>query len=183
MTLNVNFDRIGDWGLITLNNPRALNALTLDMVRAIHDQVKNWETDDRVKALMLRGEGERAFCAGADIKALAAYGRDNPECAFEFFRTEYQNNVRLFQYSKPIVSMIGALVMGGGVGLSLYGSHRIVSERTVFAMPETGIGLFPDVGGSHFLSRMDDGVGLYFGLTGARGRGRLYCGRCWNRFC
>ena len=164
----VHFERRGRVGLITLNRPKALNALTLNMVRAITPELKGWAADDRVETVVIRGAGERAFCAGGDVRALYESGRSGSSYASEFWAEEYRLNTLIKEFPKPFVALVHGLVMGGGVGVSFNGSHRVVCETTAFAMPETGIGLFPDVGGTYFLPRLDGRMGLYLALTGAR---------------
>jgi enoyl-CoA hydratase len=168
-TGDVLFERAGPLGLITLNRPQALNAVTLAMIRELAATFDRWEKDKAVRAIVIRGAGERAFCAGGDVKALYV-SRGNGDRAFAatYYSEEYPQNRRVFRYSKPYLALIDGIAMGGGVGLSVHGSHRIATERTIFAMPETGIGLFPDVGGSYFLPRLPGEIGTYLGLTGAR---------------
>lgn len=162
------FEVKGTLGLITLNRPKALNALTLSMVREIHPQLKKWENDSSVKNILIKAEGEKAFCAGGDIRALHDWGKNNDEEAVGFYREEYILNQYIKRYPKPYISLVNGIVMGGGVGLSVHGSHRIAGENYSFAMPETGIGLFPDVGGSFFLPRLSFEAGTYLALTGNR---------------
>jgi enoyl-CoA hydratase len=164
----VTFERLGHAGFITLNRPEALNALTLGMVRRIHRQLAGWADDRDVAHVAIRANGSRAFCAGGDVRALYAPGLDRSPEFTAFYREEYRLNTYIKRYPKPFVALIDGLVMGGGVGVSLHGSHRIAGERMVFAMPETGIGLFPDVGATFLLSRLPGAIGLYLGLTGAR---------------
>lgn len=162
------FEQRGASGIITLNRPKALNALTLGMVRAMMLQLKAWAQDTHVQAVVIRGAGDRAFCAGGDIRALYDSGREKTDYASAFWGEEYQLNTLIKEYPKPYVALIQGVVMGGGVGVSLHGAQRVACETTTFAMPETGIGLFPDVGGTYFLSRLPGRVGLYLALTGAR---------------
>ena len=162
------FEVKGSLGLITLNRPKALNALTLSMVREIHPKLKEWENNPSVKNVLIKAEGEKAFCAGGDIRALHDWGRNNDKEATGFYREEYILNQYIKRYSKPYISLVNGIVMGGGVGLSVHGSYRIAGENYSFAMPETGIGLFPDVGGSFFLPRLDYEAGTYLALTGNR---------------
>jgi enoyl-CoA hydratase len=173
------FERRGALALITLNRPKALNALTLEMMRRLDPMLDAWEADPAVQAVVIRGKGDRAFCAGGDIRALYD-SRDSGDRAYraEFYREEYRQNRRIFRFKKPYIALVDGIVMGGGVGVSIHGSHRIATERTLFAMPETGIGLFPDVGATHFLPRMPGALGVYLGLTGARIKAAdcLYCG-------
>ena len=162
------FEENGSLGLIRLNRPKALNALTLSMVRAIHPQMVKWERSQSIKSVAIIAEGEKAFCAGGDIRALHDWGRNNDDEATGFYREEYILNRYIKRYPKPYISLVNGIVMGGGVGLSVHGSHRIAGENYSFAMPETGIGLFPDVGGTYFLSRLGYNAGAYLALTGSR---------------
>ncbi|BCW89097.1 Fatty acid oxidation complex subunit alpha [Alphaproteobacteria bacterium SO-S41] len=162
------FERRGAIGLVTLNRPKALNALTLGMVRAMTPQLKAWAEDVHVKAVVVRSTGERGFCAGGDIRALYKSGIAKDSYATEFWGEEYQLNTLIKEYPKPYVALTQGVVMGGGVGLSVHGTHRVACETTMLAMPESGIGLFPDVGGTYFLPRLAGRVGLYLALTGAR---------------
>lgn len=163
------FEAEGGVGLVTLNRPQALNALTLAMVRALDARLRAWAGDPAVRFVVIQGAGERAFCAGGDIRALYDSGKTKADTlTADFYREEYRLNRLIKRYPKPYVALIDGVVMGGGVGVSVHGSHRVATERTLFAMPETGIGLFPDVGGSYFLPRCPGRVGFYLGLTGAR---------------
>ena len=156
-------------GRVTLNRPQALNALTHDMVRALDARLDAWAGDDAIAKVVIEGAGMRAFCAGGDIRDLyAVMGRGDDSFIDTFYRDEYRLNYRIHTYPKPYVAVIDGVVMGGGVGISIHGSHRLVTERALFAMPETGIGFFPDVGAAWFLSRMPGEIGMYLGLTGAR---------------
>ncbi|MFN3958615.1 MAG: enoyl-CoA hydratase/isomerase family protein [Parvularculaceae bacterium] len=170
MSGDILFDRCGEWGVVTLNRPDALNALTWDMVKRLRAQLIEWERSAAVRAVLIKGAGEKAFCAGGDIRWLYDNARKDPAGACEFFREEYRLNALIHHYTKPYVALIDGIVMGGGVGVSVHGDFRVAGDRTLFAMPETGIGLFPDVGGGHFLPRLHDGLGLYYGLTGARAK-------------
>ncbi|HUI18685.1 MAG TPA: enoyl-CoA hydratase/isomerase family protein [Alphaproteobacteria bacterium] len=168
-TEDILFARHGSLALITLNRPKALNSLTLAMMQALDPRLDAWEADPTVAAVAIKGAGERAFCAGGDIRALYdSRASGNRAYRAEFYREEYSQNRRIFRYKKPYVALVDGIAMGGGVGLSVHGSHRVASERTLFAMPETGIGLFPDVGASYFLPRLPGALGMYLGLTGAR---------------
>jgi enoyl-CoA hydratase len=163
------FEERGAIGLVTMNRPRALNALTLDMIRLLDSRLRRWEDREGVGAVVIRGAGDKAFCAGGDI--LHIYnGRTDGHNPFgeTFFPEEYRLNRRIKRYPKPYIALIDGIVMGGGVGVSLHGSHRLVTENTVFAMPETGIGLYPDVGATYFLPRLPGRLGLFLGLTGWR---------------
>ena len=168
MTDDVLFERRGPLGLITLTRPRALNALTRDMCVAMKAQLDEWSADEAVKTVVIRGTGERAFCAGGDIRALYDAGNSDVERAISFYRDEYRLNATIKHYPKPYVALLHGVVMGGGVGVSVHGSHRVADETVVFAMPETAIGLFPDVGGSYFLPRLPGETGMYLALTGER---------------
>jgi enoyl-CoA hydratase len=165
---DVLFDRRGALGLITLDRPKALNALTRDMCLAVKAQLARWAADEAVKTAVIRGTGERAFCAGGDIRALYESGKTGTPYAPDFYRDEYRLNAAIKHFPKPYVALLGGIVMGGGVGVSVHGSHRVADETATFAMPETGIGLFPDVGGSWFLPRMPGEIGMYLALTGER---------------
>jgi len=163
------FERVGTLGRIILNRPKALNALTLDQVHALHPQLDVWANDDGVCAVIIEGAGEKAFCAGGDIRALyEACKAGQMEYVASFYRDEYRLNRKIKTYGKPYVALMDGIVMGGGVGVSVHGRYRVATERTLFAMPETGIGFFPDVGGAYFLPRCPGKIGLYLGLTGAR---------------
>jgi enoyl-CoA hydratase len=168
MTDDVLFERRGAAGIITLNRPKALNALTQDMCLRIKAQLEDWAKDTNIKTVVIRGQGERAFCAGGDIRALYESGKAGTPYALDFYRDEYRLDAAIKHFPKPYVALVHGIVMGGGVGVSVHGSYRIAAESAVFAMPETGIGLFPDVGGSYFLPRCPGQVGMYLALTGAR---------------
>ncbi|MBT8470995.1 MAG: enoyl-CoA hydratase/isomerase family protein [Marinicaulis sp.] len=170
MTNKILFERQADWGVVTINNEEALNALDWDMVKALHKQLIGWAAENAVKAVLIKSAGEKAFCAGGDIRWLYKNAKTDPAGASEFFRDEYTTNALIYHYPKPYVALIDGITMGGGVGLSVHGDFRVAGDRTLFAMPETGIGLFPDVGGGHFLPRLNDGLGLYYALTGARAK-------------
>ncbi len=159
-------ERTGALGRIRLNRPKALNSLTLAMVRDIEAALDRFEADPAVAAVLLTGEGERGLCAGGDIRMIYDGGRAGSPEPVDFWREEYRMNARLNRLAKPFVAFMDGIVMGGGVGVSVYGSHRIVTERTRLAMPETGIGFFPDVGASWFLTRQSNELGTYAALTG-----------------
>ena len=165
---DVLFEKRGRVGLITLNRPKALNALTLDMVDAMQAQLTAWRTDAAVELIVVRGAGDRAFCAGGDIRALHDSGKAGTPYVIDFYAREYVLNTHIKRYPKPYIALINGIVMGGGVGVSVHGRHRVCGEGTMFAMPETGIGLFPDVGGTFFLPRLPGELGMYLGLTGVR---------------
>ncbi|XP_026670784.1 3-hydroxyisobutyryl-CoA hydrolase, mitochondrial isoform X1 [Ceratina calcarata] len=168
---DVLFKDIGNKGVITLNRPKVLNALNLSMVEKIYPVLKKWETSK--KLVIVEGAGEKAFCAGGDVKSLvnALRESENSTLGETFFKNEYTLNHLIGTYKIPYVAAIDGITMGGGVGLSVHGKYRIATERTLFAMPETAIGLFPDVGGSYFLPRLQGKLGLYLGLTGDRLKG------------
>src|ERR1051326_5226588 len=168
MTDDVLFERRGALGLITLNRSKALNALTRDMCIAMRAKLGEWARDEAVKTVAIRGDGERAFCAGGDIRALYNAGMEKSPSAIDFYRDEYRLNAAIKHFPKPYVALLHGIVMGGGVGVSVHGSHRVGNETVSFAMPETGIGLFPDVGGSYFLPRLPGEIGMYVALTGER---------------
>ena len=149
---------------LTLNRPKALNALTHAMIKGLAELFTRWAKDKNVHAIVLSGAGGKAFCAGGDIRALHESARTNGSMHHDFFIDEYRLDYQLHRYVKPVVCLLDGIVMGGGMGISQGSGLRIVGPKTRMAMPETGIGLFPDVGGSYFLSRSP--VGLYLGLTG-----------------
>ena len=171
MTQEVLFDIVGKSGVITLNRPDALNALTLNMVRLMKPVLAEWATNDAVEHIVIEGAGEKGFCAGGDIRALHDWGKAGAPEATGFYREEYQLNRTIKTYPKPYIALIDGIVMGGGVGVSVHGAYRVATERTMFAMPETGIGLLPDVGGTYFLPRLPGQTGAWLVLTGARLRG------------
>jgi len=158
----------GSVGHILLNRPKALNSLTTEMCELLHDQLLQWQQDDNIKVVVIRGEGDRAFCAGGDIRRLYQNGKENIADSENFFRAEYRMNAAIFHFDKPYVSLLDGITMGGGAGVSMHGSHRVATERLMFAMPETGIGFFPDIGAGYFLNHCPDKLGYYLGLTGDR---------------
>jgi enoyl-CoA hydratase len=165
----IRFERHGRLGVVTLDRPRALNALTLGMIRALDPMLSQWAHDHGVEAVVIRGAGEKAFCAGGDVRAVYEAGRRGTDVlTYEFFFEEYRLNRRIHRYAKPYVALIDGIAMGGGLGLSVHGRYRVATERATAAMPETTIGLFPDVGGSWFLDRAPGRIGTYLALTGAR---------------
>ncbi|WGL16085.1 enoyl-CoA hydratase/isomerase family protein [Microbulbifer bruguierae] len=176
-------ERQGALGKLTLNLPKALNALNLDMIDQIAAQLDEWEQDDSLACIWIEGAGEKALCAGGDVVALyreSGSYRERGASQFvqDFFTREYRLDYRIHTYPKPIVVWGSGIVMGGGIGIMSGASHRIVTETTRMAMPEITIGLFPDVGGGWFLNRMPGRTGLFLGLTGAQfnGTDALYCG-------
>jgi enoyl-CoA hydratase len=163
------FDRRGAAGLITLNRPQALNAMTLSMVRALAAKLADWARDPAVTQVIVSGAGGRAFSAGGDIRALYDLGRaGRHDEALTFWREEYRLNAFIKRFPKPYVALINGIDMGGGVGVSIHGSHRVAGEKFLFAMPEVGIGFFPDVGATWFLPRMPGESGTCCALTGER---------------
>ncbi|KAK6191775.1 hypothetical protein SNE40_003375 [Patella caerulea] len=158
--------------MIILNRPQALNSLNYSMIQKIHPQIRAWEADSDVQLLIMKGSGDKAFCAGGDIVALTQTHKKDGKYGFTFFPDEYKLDYALGTYSKPYIAIIDGVTMGGGVGLSVHGQFRVATERTLFAMPETGIGLIPDVGGGYFLPRLQGKLGMYLALTGYRLKGR-----------
>jgi enoyl-CoA hydratase len=164
---HIKSEKHGALGLLTLARPQALNALTHGMVSAIAGQLTEWAADTQVKAVAIRGEGDRAFCAGGDIRAVQQSVVAGSDEGARLLRDEYRMNALIGAYPKPYVALIHGICMGGGAGVSVHGSHRLADPSLTFAMPETGIGFVPDVGSSYFLSRAPDRMGLYLGLTGS----------------
>lgn len=165
----ISFERRGAAGIVTLNRPKALNAVTHDMVRALARQLDAWRNDPAIARVVITAAGERAFSAGGDIRALYEFGRAGRQAEMlTFWRDEYPLNVAIKRYPKPYVALIDGIVMGGGVGVSIHGSHRVAGDRFQFAMPEVGIGFFPDVGATWFLPRMPGELGTWCALTGDR---------------
>ncbi len=162
------FEQRGVCGVITLNRPESLNALTLGMVRAIVPHLTAWATDERIAHILIKGAGEKGFCAGGDIRALYDWGKVGAPEMTGFYRAEYGLNRMIKRFPKPYIALMDGITMGGGVGVSVHGAYRLVTDRTLFAMPETGIGLLPDVGGTYFLPRLPGKIGTYLALTGAR---------------
>ncbi len=167
-TGDILFRRFGARAQAVLNRPKVLNAVSHDMVRRLEAQLRAWAEDDSVAAVAVVGAGERAFAAGGDIRVLHTEGLADPRRTYGFYADEYRVNALVKRFPKPYVALVDGIVMGGGVGLSVHGSLRVAGPGTLFAMPETGIGLFPDVGGSWFLPRLPGALGMYLGLTGAR---------------
>jgi enoyl-CoA hydratase len=155
-------------GRITLNRPKALHALNRAMCEAMIEALLAWRDDDAVKSVLIDHAGERGFCAGGDIRMIAESGAGDALEAKAFFKVEYRLNHLLFDYPRPVTALVDGIVMGGGVGISEPALVRIATERTTYAMPETGIGLFPDVGGGWFLPRLPGQTGIWLALTGAR---------------
>jgi enoyl-CoA hydratase len=175
------FGREGGVATVTLNRPQALNAFTLDMYRRFDPTLRGWADDPEVYAVLIRGAGGRAFCAGGDIRAIYEAGlgiSGDRALTAVFFREEYELLRHIHRFPKPYLAIIDGITMGGGAGVSINGACRVATERTLLAMPETGIGLFPDVGATRFLNLCPGHVGRYLGLTGARlgAADALYCG-------
>ncbi|XP_074255457.1 3-hydroxyisobutyryl-CoA hydrolase, mitochondrial isoform X1 [Saimiri boliviensis] len=171
-TEEVLLEKKGCAGVITLNRPKSLNALTLNMVQQIYPQLKKWEQDPETFLIIIKGAGEKAFCAGGDIRAISEAENANQKIASVFFRDEYMLNNAIASCQKPYVALLHGITMGGGVGVSVHGQFRVATEKCVFAMPETAIGLFPDVGGGYFLPRLQGKLGYFLALTGFRLKGR-----------
>jgi len=170
--------REGAAGVIRLNRPKAINAVTLEMFREIDKALDAFESDPAVAVILLEGAGDRGLCAGGDIRALYDSARAGGDLGKILWREEYILNARIAAFGKPYVALMDGIVMGGGVGLAAHASHRVVTERTRLAMPEVGIGFFPDVGGTWLLSRSPGEIGTYFGLTGQtmNGADAVYAG-------
>lgn len=179
MVDDIIFSEKGNCGLITLNRPNSLNAVTSDMVRSLSSRLSVWQSSSKIQYVLVKSSGGRAFSAGGDIRYLydsRGVGiRAKPSSRVGawsksdlFFAREYALNLRISNFGKPYISLVDGIVMGGGVGVSFHGSHIIASDHLSFSMPETGIGFFPDIGSSYFLSRLPDYFGLYLGLTGAK---------------
>ncbi|NWJ11389.1 HIBCH protein, partial [Crypturellus undulatus] len=185
-TAEVLLEKRGGAGIITLNRPKALNAINLSMIRQVYPQIKTWEQDPETFLIIIKGTGGKAFCSGGDIRVITDAGKSGSSLAQDFFREEYTLNYAIGTCKKPYVALIDGITMGGGVGLSVHGHFRVATEKTVFAMPETAIGkfslhlffvlfvtgLFPDVGGGYFLPRLAGKIGYYLALTGFRLKGR-----------
>jgi enoyl-CoA hydratase len=165
-------------GWITLERPRARNALTTSMVQAMSAALATWDGDDDVQAVAIRGSGDHGLCAGGDLRAMQSSAIAGDGAVVEFFRSEYQLNAQIARYPKPFVAIMDGITMGGGIGVSAHGSVRLVTERTAAAMPEVTIGLAPDVGGSWLLAHAPGEVGTYLAMTGSTltGADAIYCG-------
>jgi enoyl-CoA hydratase len=168
----IRFERQGALGIILLDRPKALNALTHEMVRAMSRRLVAWKDDPEVGAVLVRSGGGRAFCAGGDVRAVsAAYQESGLEAVRPFFRDEYRLNWRIHHFPKPFLALLNGVTMGGGVGISVHGRHRIATENIMLAMPETAIGMFPDVGATYALTHLpgaSPAMGMFLGLTGTR---------------
>jgi len=163
--------RRGPIGLLTLNRPKALNALTLKMIQELESALRAFAADPDIGAVVLLGAGEKSFCAGGDVIALTRDEAGSVALREDFFREEYVLNHLIHTFPKPYIPLVNGISMGGGVGVSVHGSHTVATERVMFAMPETAIGLFPDVGGSYFLPRLPGEIGTYLALTNSRLKG------------
>jgi len=162
-------EQTGPLANVTLNRPKALNALTAGMVEDLYKTLKHFENEPSIAAVLINGAGGKAFCAGGDVKAVVQLSQAGKiEEAMRFFRSEYHLDYKIATLKKPYIALLDGITMGGGVGVSVHGTFRIATERTLFAMPECAIGLIPDVGGSFFLPRLDNSLGLYIALTGCR---------------
>ena len=165
------FSHHGGVATVTLNRPQALNAFTLGMYRHFAPVLRAWADEPTIHAVLIRGAEGRAFCAGGDVRAIAEAGRGisgDPALTSDFFREEYELIRHIHRYPKPYLAIIDGITMGGGAGVSVNGAYRIATERTMLAMPETGIGLFPDVGATRFLNLAPGQIGRYLAVTGAR---------------
>ncbi|MDP1603950.1 MAG: enoyl-CoA hydratase/isomerase family protein [Legionella sp.] len=162
------FERQHHIGVITLARPEALNAIDLPMIKALQQQLQQWQDDGDIHAVVVQASPGKAFCAGGDVRWLYERGLQNDPEQLQFFWHEYHLNYFIHQFKKPYIALMDGITMGGGVGISLHGSHPVAGSRFVFSMPETGIGLFPDIGASYLLSRCPGHVGLYLALTGNR---------------
>ena len=166
MSDHIKSEKRGALGLLTLNRPKALNALDHGMIAGLTAALQAWATDDGIKVVAIRGEGDRAFCSGGDIRAVQQMVAAGTDGGAALLRDEYRMNALIGSYPKPFIALIHGICMGGGAGVSVHGKYRLADASLSFAMPETGIGFIPDVGSSFFLSRLPDGLGMYLGLTG-----------------
>ncbi|MBX7146775.1 MAG: enoyl-CoA hydratase/isomerase family protein [Alphaproteobacteria bacterium] len=162
----ITVDYQGSVAILTLNRPKALNALNHSMIKPIQDYLNQWAHDKNIAVVLFKGAGDRAFCAGGDIKSIYEARDTNPKLLKDFYSDEYKLNRTIHLYPKPFIALINGITMGGGAGLSIHGHFRVAGEKTIFAMPETSIGFFPDVGGGYFLPRLHGQIGMYLGLTG-----------------
>lgn len=158
--------KTGKLGVVTLNRPQALNALSDSMITSLYKQLQLWANDPEVNAVVIRSSSDKAFCAGGDLKLIYNNGPHNYKKLIHSFQTEYKLNILISEYPKPYISLIDGIAMGGGLGISLHGTRVIATEKLQLAMPETSIGFFPDVGASKFLTQCPYNLGLYLGLTG-----------------
>ena len=158
----------GSIGRIHLNKPKALNSLSLGTCQTMLDLLTAWRDDDAIDAVVVTSEGDRAFCAGGDVRQVSSSGQEDPVAARRFFQIEYNLDTAINEFPKPYICLIDGIVMGGGLGISVNGHYRVMGDNIMAAMPETGIGLLPDVGATRFLNDCPGRIGLYLGLTGAR---------------
>jgi enoyl-CoA hydratase len=166
---HIKSEKRGSLGLLTLDRPQALNALTHGMIKALASQLEAWAADSAIKVVAIRGAGDRAFCAGGDIRAVQqAVAAGNTREGADLLRDEYRMNAAVGTYPKPYIALMHGITMGGGAGVSVHGRYRLADETLSFAMPETAIGFIPDIGAGYFLSRLPDQIGMYLGLTGTR---------------
>ena len=164
----IRFETVNGWGIATLDRQKALNALSRGMVAGMGAMLQRWRDDERIGGVLVKAVPGRAFCAGGDVVHVAEAARNGDlEAAMAFFADEYGMNGRVGAMPKPYVALIDGICMGGGVGVSVHGSHRVMTQNALFAVPETGIGLYPDVGATHVLPRLEGHLGRYLGLTGA----------------
>jgi enoyl-CoA hydratase/carnithine racemase len=172
MLEEVIFNENNGVGVITLNRPDRLNALTYPMVQKINQYLNLWEVKEEINCVIIEGAGDRSFCAGGDVvklrKEVLADGGPPTQLSKSFFYDEYTLNYKISNFKKPFIALINGFTMGGGVGISMHGSHVVASDKTMFAMPETAIGLFPDVGGGWLLGQLDKGIGAWLSLVGAK---------------
>jgi len=168
MDPHIKSEKRGPLGLLTLDRPKAINALTHGMISALKQQLEAWAVDDAIGCVAIRGEGERGFCAGGDIRAVQEAAKAGRDDGAHLLRDEYYMNALIGAYPKPYVALIHGICMGGGAGVSVHGRYRLADTTLDFAMPETAIGFIPDIGAGYFLSRMPDQTGMYLGLTAAR---------------
>lgn len=157
----------GNIGVITLNRPRALNALSPEMIIAMKDQLQNWAIDPNINIVFIQSSAERSFCAGGDLKEVYKYGRTNYIQGMHFYTTEYELNLLIHEFPKPYIALLNGIAMGGGLGISMHSARVLATETLQLAMPETGIGFFPDVGAGFFLKDCPHKIGMYLGLTGS----------------
>lgn len=176
MSDEILFEKKNGLGLITLNRPKALNALNYPMIQLMYQTLRDWERDSDVLAVLVQGEGEKAFCAGGDIRSIYESITSGSDEHIHFFRDEYILNEYIYTYPKPYIALMNGYVMGGGMGISQGAGFRVLTERSKISMPEVAIGFFPDVGGSHFLSKCPGSLGDYLALTGVtlNGEDALY---------
>lgn len=167
-------------GQITLNRPQALNSLTQNMCQSVLLTLERWQKNPEICFVVINSSSDKAFCAGGDVRLIAEHKQADLNLAREFFQTEYAMNAAIFHFTKPYIAFCNGITMGGGVGISIYGSHRIATEQCRWAMPETGIGFFPDIGAGYFLTRAPGRIGWYLGLTGnsITGADAVYFGFC-----